>query len=465
MKRLFRIAFLWWLILCLFSPSALGAVSIQEASVREGVQPTPYPAELQISMIYEEWTHENGLSCEVALPVTCREDVNEQLRVSQQAIFEEALQHANKDSVLEIRATYRISGQSWAGFLLTGRVSEMSKAPDAGYMIETCVYLCQDVLTFDMATGQALTLADVFPEGSEAWQQVRSEAAETMTGYYPQFARNETYLNDTLDKLSALPFLPCAGRVVVSLPMWELIPDKWQLCNINLMIPDYRDQMTEEAKLQTDNRHRPMICLTYDDGPDRVQTHTLLRNLDNYGASATFFTLGKSISRFPELGRRELDKMHTVGSHTYEHMYSYQLTSSELAEDMRRCKKTHLEYLGVEPLLFRAPGGSYQRYVEHKIGWPLIMWNNSCGDTGENTMHQLARHVATIADDGDFILLHDIKEKTAKGTALFLEELTKEGFLFATVDEALSLHGITPQPNHVYTSIFTPVEVPVETEE
>ena len=213
--------------------------------------------------------------------------------------------------------------------------------------------------------------------------------------------------------------------------------------------------MTEDAQLQTDNSHRPMVCLTYDDGPDRVQTHTLLRNLDTYGASATFFVLGKSISRFPELGRRELDRLHTVGSHTFEHKYEYQMTVSQLRQDREMCMEAHLAYLGVEPVLFRAPGGSYKRYVENEVGWPVILWNNSCGDTGDNNMNQLARHVITIADDGDFILLHDIKEKTVKGTALFLEALTQEGFLFATVDEVLYLHGIVPQPNQAYYSVFS----------
>lgn len=464
MKLFGKRAAAWCLILCLLPMTAFGAVSISEASVREGVQPTPYPDELQISIVYEEWTHENGLTCEAAVPITCREDVNEQLRSAQKAVFDETLSHASADSVVEVRATYRISGQSWAGFLLTGRVLEMSKSSDVGYKIETATYLCQDVLTFNMADGTELTLADVFPAGSEAWASIGETVSAAMESCYPQLPHNQEYMDQVTADLSSLPFMPCAGRLVLSLPMWRIVPDRLQLCNINLMYPDYRQWMTEEAQLQTDNSHRPMVCLTYDDGPDRVQTHTLLRNLDTYGASATFFVLGKSISRFPELGRRELDRMHTVGSHTYEHKYEYQMTVSQLREDRELCKATHLEYLGVEPELFRAPGGSYKRYAENEVGWPLIMWNNSCGDTGENTMNQLARHVITIADDGDFILLHDIKQKTVKGTAIFLESLTQEGFLFATVDEVLYLHGIKPQPNHAYYSVFTPVEVPNQAE-
>ncbi|MBP3645051.1 MAG: polysaccharide deacetylase family protein [Clostridia bacterium] len=455
MKLFLKRAALWCMILCFLPLTAYGAVSIQEASVREGVQPTPYPEDLQISIVYEEWAHENGLSYEVAVPVTCREDVNHQLRQAQQALFEEAVSHANVDSVVELRATYRISGQSWAGFLLTGRVLELVKVPGTGYKTENGLFLCQNLLTFDMATGASLTLADVFPEGSEAWEQLRQTVGNEMADCYPQLSHNEEYMEQVKGDLASLPFMPCAGRLVLSLPMWRIVPEKPQLCNISLMYPDYRQWMTEDAQLQTDNSHRPMVCLTYDDGPDRVQTHTLLRNLDTYGASATFFVLGKSISRFPELGRRELDRLHTVGSHTFEHKYEYQMTVSQLRQDRETCKATHLEYLGVEPVLFRAPGGSYKRYVENEVGWPVILWNNSCGDTGDNNMNQLARHVITIADDGDFILLHDIKEKTVKGTALFLEALTQEGFLFATVDEVLYLHGIVPQPNQAYYSVFS----------
>ena len=59
--------------------------------------------------------------------------------------------------------------------------------------------------------------------------------------------------------------------------------------------------------------------------------------------------------------------------------------------------------------------------------------------------------------DGDILLMHDIKQKTAIGTETFLREMTQMGFMFATVEELLYLRGYTIEPNLVYHSAYTPV--------
>ena len=38
---------------------------------------------------------------------------------------------------------------------------------------------------------------------------------------------------------------------------------------------------------------QPYICLTFDDGPDQVQTPKVLDLLKKYGIKATFFVLGE----------------------------------------------------------------------------------------------------------------------------------------------------------------------------
>ena len=109
-------------------------------------------------------------------------------------------------------------------------------------------------------------------------------------------------------------------------------------------------------------------------------------------------------------------------------------------------------------MLFRPPGGNSDRYVKYEIGWPIILWNESAGDTGNNTRTQLVNRIIQIVDDGDIVLMHDIRKKTADGTAYFLEELTRQGYLFATVDEMLYLHGISIQPNTLYRSVYSALE-------
>ena len=82
----------------------------------------------------------------------------------------------------------------------------------------------------------------------------------------------------------------------------------------------------------------------------------------------------------------------------------------------------HAAQVGPEPVLFRAPGGNYAKYQKHGIGWPLIQWSSSAGDTGKNTERQLARHLTANAEDGSILLLHDIYMKTAVSAEEYLAE-------------------------------------------
>ena len=258
------------------------------------------------------------------------------------------------------------------------------------------------------------------------------------------------------DKLPDLPFLPCAGRFLLTFPLEGAISGKHQLVQVPLLYRDYREFMIAEADRQTDNSARPIIALTYDDGPVLNVTRTLLRNLNRYGASATFFCVGTQVEKWPDMARRELDCGHTVGSHTMEHAYAEDIhDASLLLKDREQTLALHAAQVGPEPVLFRAPGGNYAKYQKHGIGWPLIQWSSSAGDTGKNTERQLARHLTANAEDGSILLLHDIYMKTAVSAEEYLAEFYQRGFLTATVEELLSLAGMEPEADEVYTFVPT----------
>lgn len=422
----------------------------------QDLEPTPYPDVLKITIAKEEWKDDNGNVYQVSVPVTVRDDVNQQLRQAQESIWQDAMQHSGEKLTVEIKATYRISGDRWAGFFLTGRVMSYFKTPDISYEQEVTKYLCYDMLTFDMETGKQLTLSDVFPAESDAWKQIQTLVSEKLNAYYPDEVKNQAAIEALCDveRLKQLSFLPSAGRLLIASPLWDVCADRWQIVHTILPYPDFRQMMTEEAFAQTDNSHRPIIAITYDDGPVNTNTKTILDFLNDFGASATFFCIGRSVAMWPDVVRHEMDDGHTVGSHTYKHKYDYQVNEQYLIDDRIQCRQIHQDLTGLPAELFRAPGGNFDKYLAKKIGWPIILWRFSAGDTGNNNAYQLASRIVFNAKNGDIILMHDIHRKTARGTGMFLEELAAKGFLFATVDELLYLHGITAQPDTVYYSAF-----------
>src|SRR5580693_4028303 len=61
------------------------------------------------------------------------------------------------------------------------------------------------------------------------------------------------------------------------------------------------------------------VALTFDDGPDPVDTPKLLDLLREKDVKATFFVIGKRADQYPEIVRRTWAEGHLVANHTWSH--------------------------------------------------------------------------------------------------------------------------------------------------
>src|SRR5262249_52474930 len=61
------------------------------------------------------------------------------------------------------------------------------------------------------------------------------------------------------------------------------------------------------------------IALTFDDGPDRQWTPTVLDILARYQVPATFFYIGRHALENPDLVQRAFNEGHEIGNHTLTH--------------------------------------------------------------------------------------------------------------------------------------------------
>jgi peptidoglycan/xylan/chitin deacetylase (PgdA/CDA1 family) len=104
---------------------------------------------------------------------------------------------------------------------------------------------------------------------------------------------------------------------------------------------------------------RPLVALSFDDGPHPAFTPPVLDILQQHNASATFFLIGERAVRHPELVARIKAAGHEVGNHYF--MNGSTLRHSD-ADFIRYLERTE-EAAGVTgPLkLFRPPGG---------VAWP-----------------------------------------------------------------------------------------------
>ena len=112
------------------------------------------------------------------------------------------------------------------------------------------------------------------------------------------------------------------------------------------------------------------VYLTFDDGPHPVVTPWVLRQLEKYGARATFFCLGKNVEQYPETYQMILDAGHSVGNHTYSHQKGFRMSTLRYIEDVAFAANfIHSE-------LFRPPYGQISRTQIKRLSqhYRIVMW-------------------------------------------------------------------------------------------
>lgn len=103
--------------------------------------------------------------------------------------------------------------------------------------------------------------------------------------------------------------------------------------------------------------------------PCRIERNVdvILSLLDEFGAHATYFTLGWVAERYPHVVRRIVEHGHELASHGYAHLRASEQSRAEFQKDVTRAKKLLEDIAGVEVKGYRAPSFS----ISHGNLWAL----------------------------------------------------------------------------------------------
>ncbi len=146
------------------------------------------------------------------------------------------------------------------------------------------------------------------------------------------------------------------------------------------------------------------VYLTFDDGPTPVVTPWVLDRLDEAGAKATFFCLGRNVDKYPEVYNQILAAGHSVGNHSYSHLKGFRSSIRRYMDDI------HLAGNFIDSKLFRPP---YGRIFPGQVNavlqqYDIIMWDvlsidYNSGLTGERVLKNVTKNVKP----GSIIVFHD----------------------------------------------------------
>lgn len=200
---------------------------------------------------------------------------------------------------------------------------------------------------------------------------------------------------------------------------------------------------------------RPVIALTFDDGPSSENTPRVLSYLESVGGKATFFMVGSRVAPNAELLKRMIADGCEVGNHTWGHENLTGLSGEQIVNTLNATGDAVQAACGVRPVVMRPPGGSFNDAVlagAGGLGMSVYCWSVDTRDWKTRNAQSTIDHVLTNAKDGDIILMHDIHGATADACATLIPELVNRGFQLVTVSELASYRG-GGVPGSVYYSL------------
>jgi hypothetical protein len=190
---------------------------------------------------------------------------------------------------------------------------------------------------------------------------------------------------------------------------------------------------------------KPMVALTFDDGPNAEATNRILDSLQAVGGKATFFVVGTRLTgKNLEALKRAASSGMEIGNHTYAHAYLTKQTKEERLQAMKSVNDIVYENTGQRVRNFRPPGGLYNDEILGEIesfDMAVALWAIDTLDWKHQNPEKTTVSILDNIKDGDIVLMHDLFVPTATAAEKVIPELHKRGFQLVTMAQLAKLRG------------------------
>lgn len=190
-----------------------------------------------------------------------------------------------------------------------------------------------------------------------------------------------------------------------------------------------------------------VVALTFDDGPVEAYTDSVLDVLDAHQVPATFFVVGESVQRHPELAQRIVSRGHALGNHSFSHQRMILHGQAFYRDEVERTDSLIRTAGQTGPIPFRPPYGNRLLglpWYLRQTGRTTVLWSIE-PDTWYSRADSMTAHVLDRVRPGAIILLHvEIPSRREGRAALpaIIEGVRAKGYRFVTVPDLLALDRI-----------------------
>lgn len=200
--------------------------------------------------------------------------------------------------------------------------------------------------------------------------------------------------------------------------------------------------------------NKPMLALTFDDGPCK-HTERLLDIFAQHGGKGTFYVVGNLIDERPDALKRMVAEGHEVGGHSWGHKDLSELSTEGIREQLMKTKEKIHEVTGYWSVTMRPPWGNVNdrvRTVAKESGLSMILWSVDTLDWMLQDADKVYESVMSQVKDGAIILMHDLHGTTVDAMERVIPELLAQGYQLVTVPELLLFNDGTMDPGKEYSS-------------
>jgi len=200
--------------------------------------------------------------------------------------------------------------------------------------------------------------------------------------------------------------------------------------------PEARERVQSHAVFRV-TTGRPLVALTFDDGPDPRWTPMVLDVLRQEHVKATFCLIGFMAQRHPELVRAELADGNTLCDHSMHHILNLPARPhSQIIDEVDQDADVIRSITGSDPTFYRPPGGNLSAdviAVAHQRGLRVLKWSIDPRDFTKPPAPQILQRILVRAGPGAVILLHDgggDRSQTVAMLKALIDQLRAKGFSF-----------------------------------
>ena len=178
---------------------------------------------------------------------------------------------------------------------------------------------------------------------------------------------------------------------------------------------------------------KPVVFLTFDDGPVPEVTPRVLDLLDELGVKATFFMVGDNVRRHPELLEEVRRRGHGVGNHTMHHLQGMRTRGVSYLRDVAEADAL------IGSRLFRPPHGIMRwgqaRAIKNRYN--IIMYDVVSRDYNRRlSPERIFDNVRRYTRDGSIIVFHDslkARDNMLAAMPRAVRWLKEQGYEFRTL--------------------------------